>query len=91
MGDPVIDALSITITTLQEKISSLEEEVNAYRASDDEVIAHYKEVAKVGMPIIAYNNPFDTKVDLTPKCEPSRAPSAISAACNNALVGIHPR
>lgn len=34
MGDPVIDALSITITTLQEKISSLEEEVNAYRASD---------------------------------------------------------
>ena len=34
MGDPVVDALSITITTLQEKISSLEEEVNAYRASD---------------------------------------------------------
>ena len=29
MGDPVVDALSITITTLQEKISSLEEEVNA--------------------------------------------------------------
>ena len=40
---------------------------NAYRASDDEVVAHYKEVAKVGIPIIAYNNPFDTKVDLTPK------------------------
>jgi 4-hydroxy-tetrahydrodipicolinate synthase len=40
---------------------------NAYRASDDEVIAHYKAVAVVGMPIIAYNNPFDTKVDLTPK------------------------
>lgn len=37
-----------------------------YRANDDEVIAHYKEVAKVGIPIIAYNNPFDTKVDLTP-------------------------
>lgn len=36
-----------------------------YRANDDEVIAHYKEVAKVGIPIIAYNNPFDTKVDLT--------------------------
>ena len=34
MGDPVVDALSITITTLQEKISSLEEEVNGYRASD---------------------------------------------------------
>ena len=39
---------------------------NAYRANDDEVVAHYKEVAKVGIPIIAYNNPFDTKVDLTP-------------------------
>ena len=39
---------------------------NAYRASDDEVIAHYKEVARVGIPIVAYNNPFDTKVDLTP-------------------------
>jgi len=37
---------------------------NAYRASDDEVIAHYKEVSKVGIPIVAYNNPFDTKVDL---------------------------
>lgn len=37
-----------------------------YRASDDEVIAHYKEVSKVGIDIIAYNNPFDTKVDLTP-------------------------
>lgn len=38
----------------------------SYRANDDEVIAHYNEVAKVGIPIIAYNNPFDTKVDLTP-------------------------
>ena len=37
-----------------------------YRANEDEVIAHYKEVAKVGIPIIAYNNPFDTKVDLVP-------------------------
>ncbi len=39
---------------------------NAYRASDDEVVAHFKEVGKVGIPIIAYNNPFDTKVDLLP-------------------------
>ena len=37
---------------------------NAYRAEDAEVVAHYKEVNKVGIPIIAYNNPFDTKVDL---------------------------
>lgn len=38
-----------------------------YRASDDEVLAHYYEVGKVGMPIVAYNNPFDTKIDLTPE------------------------
>lgn len=38
-----------------------------YRANDDEVVAHYQEVGKVGIPIIAYNNPFDTKVDLTPE------------------------
>ena len=39
---------------------------NAYRANDDEVVAHFKEVAKVGIPIVAYNNPFDTRVDLNP-------------------------
>ncbi|UOE45377.1 dihydrodipicolinate synthase family protein [Agromyces larvae] len=38
-----------------------------YRANEGEVIAHYAEVAKAGLPIMAYNNPFDTKVDLTPK------------------------
>lgn len=37
-----------------------------YRANEGEVIAHYEEVAKAGMPIMAYNNPFDTKVDLVP-------------------------
>lgn len=40
---------------------------NAYRANDDEVLAHYREVGKAGLPIIAYNNPFDTRVDLTPE------------------------
>jgi 4-hydroxy-tetrahydrodipicolinate synthase len=37
-----------------------------YRASDSEVIEHYTRVAEVGLPIMAYNNPFDTKVDLLP-------------------------
>lgn len=37
-----------------------------YRANEGEVIAHYEEVAKAGLPIMAYNNPFDTKVDLVP-------------------------
>jgi 4-hydroxy-tetrahydrodipicolinate synthase len=39
---------------------------NAYRADERSVIAHYREVAEAGVPIVAYNNPYDTKVDLTP-------------------------
>jgi dihydrodipicolinate synthase/N-acetylneuraminate lyase len=39
---------------------------NAYRADERAVIEHYREVARVGLPIVAYNNPIDTKVDLTP-------------------------
>ncbi|WP_086830998.1 dihydrodipicolinate synthase family protein [Streptomyces sp. NRRL B-24572] len=39
---------------------------NTYRADAAAVRAHYTEVAGVGIPIVAYNNPFDTKVDLTP-------------------------
>ncbi len=38
----------------------------AYRADADSVMAHYREVARVGLPIVAYNNPHDTRVDLTP-------------------------
>ena len=39
---------------------------NAYRGDERAVIAHYKAVAAVGLPIIAYNNPIDTKIDLVP-------------------------
>jgi 4-hydroxy-tetrahydrodipicolinate synthase len=39
---------------------------NAYRADEAAVVAHFREVAKAGLPIVAYNNPIDTKVDLTP-------------------------
>ena len=39
---------------------------NAYRADESSVLEHYKEVAKAGLPIVAYNNPIDTKVDLVP-------------------------
>ncbi len=39
---------------------------NAYRAEARSVRAHYAEVAKAGLPIVAYNNPHDTRVDLTP-------------------------
>ncbi|MCA4133879.1 dihydrodipicolinate synthase family protein [Arthrobacter sp. M4] len=40
---------------------------NSYRASDDEVVEHYRLAASAGLPIVAYNNPIDTKVDLTPQ------------------------
>ncbi|WP_371656363.1 MULTISPECIES: dihydrodipicolinate synthase family protein [unclassified Streptomyces] len=39
---------------------------NAYRADEQSVRAHYAEVARAGVPVVAYNNPIDTKVDLTP-------------------------
>lgn len=37
-----------------------------YRAGPGEVIAHYEAVASVGLPVMVYNNPLDTRVDLTP-------------------------
>ena len=40
---------------------------NAYRADVRSVVEHYRTVAAVGLPIVAYNNPFDTKVDLVPE------------------------
>jgi 1-pyrroline-4-hydroxy-2-carboxylate deaminase len=39
---------------------------NTYRADEHVVLDHYAEVAKAGVPIVAYNNPIDTRVDLTP-------------------------
>ena len=40
---------------------------NAYRADERAVLEHYRIVASVGLPVMAYNNPIDTKVDLTPE------------------------
>ncbi|WP_327327812.1 dihydrodipicolinate synthase family protein [Streptomyces sp. NBC_01210] len=40
---------------------------NAYRADDRAVLAHYAEFARSGLPVVAYNNPHDTRVDLTPE------------------------
>ena len=39
---------------------------NSFRASRQEVVEHYRIVAEAGLPVVAYNNPFDTKVDLVP-------------------------
>ncbi|MFI5856465.1 dihydrodipicolinate synthase family protein [Streptomyces parvulus] len=40
---------------------------NAYRADERSVVPHYAEVARSGLPVVAYNNPIDTKVDLVPE------------------------
>lgn len=40
---------------------------NSYRADDRSVFEHYRAVAAVGLPVVAYNNPLDTKVDLVPE------------------------
>src|SRR5690606_19989939 len=37
-----------------------------YRANDAEVVHHFEQVAAVGLPVMAYNNPIDTKVDMEP-------------------------
>ncbi len=39
---------------------------NAYRSDRRETIRHFEEIASVGLPVIMYNNPQDTKVDITP-------------------------
>jgi 4-hydroxy-tetrahydrodipicolinate synthase len=40
---------------------------NAYRAGEPAVVDHFRAVAAVGLPVVAYNNPVDTRVDLTPE------------------------
>jgi 4-hydroxy-tetrahydrodipicolinate synthase len=39
---------------------------NAYRGDRRAIVEHFREVAKAGLPISAYNNPMDTKIDLVP-------------------------
>lgn len=38
-----------------------------YKANDDEIVEHFEKVAEVGLPIMVYNNPMTTKVDLSPQ------------------------
>lgn len=38
----------------------------SHPATDDEVVDHVAEVASVGLPVVVYNNPFSTRVDLLP-------------------------
>lgn len=39
---------------------------NTYPADERAVVQHFREIAKAGLPISAYNNPIDTNADLTP-------------------------
>ncbi len=39
---------------------------NTFRATREAVVEHYRTVARAGLPIVAYNNPIDTKIDLVP-------------------------
>ncbi|ATE55879.1 dihydrodipicolinate synthase family protein [Actinosynnema pretiosum] len=38
-----------------------------YRATAEQVVEHYTKIDEVGLPIMVYNNPIDTKVDLVPE------------------------
>jgi Dihydrodipicolinate synthetase family len=40
---------------------------NIYRADEGSVVDHFRAISAVGLPVMAYNNPFDTKVDLVPE------------------------
>lgn len=37
-----------------------------YRADRAAILHHFEQVASVGLPVMVYNNPIDTKVDLAP-------------------------
>jgi 4-hydroxy-tetrahydrodipicolinate synthase len=38
-----------------------------YRAaSEEELVAHFREIASVGLPMVVYNNPSDTGIDMPP-------------------------
>ncbi|PWJ49548.1 4-hydroxy-tetrahydrodipicolinate synthase [Quadrisphaera granulorum] len=37
-----------------------------YRSTPAQVVEHFEKVASVGLPVMVYNNPIDTKVDLVP-------------------------
>jgi 1-pyrroline-4-hydroxy-2-carboxylate deaminase len=40
---------------------------NSYRCDERAIFDHYRAIAAVGLPVVAYNNPIDTKVDLVPE------------------------
>ena len=51
------------------------------------VVEHFRELAKAGLPISAYNNPIDTKIDLTP----GPAGRALPRGSDRGRQGVHGR
>nr|WP_221382555.1 dihydrodipicolinate synthase family protein [Actinoplanes polyasparticus] len=51
-----------------------------YQASNSQVVEHYTRIAEAGLPMMIYNNPFDTKVDLVPDlvAEIARIPQVVA-------------
>jgi len=51
-----------------------------YRPTWAETVAYFEALAAVGLPIVVYNNPFDTAVDLTPDrlAELARLPEIVA-------------
>ncbi|MCG7207445.1 dihydrodipicolinate synthase family protein [Streptomyces arenae] len=39
---------------------------NGFPADERAILAHYEAVASVGIPVVAYNNPITTKIDMKP-------------------------
>src|SRR5262245_33752093 len=63
----------------------------AYRADEPAVVAHFAEVAKAGLPVVAYNNPYDTKVDLTRPGLPGRNGGGRSSAARRSSGAVRRR
>ncbi len=64
---------------------------NAYRADTHDVVEHFRKVAESGMPILAYNNPIDNRVDLNPEILYAVAQAAPSVQAIKDFSGIPSR
>lgn len=74
---PLVVGTAAPASRLVQKWAELAREVGAqglmalppvlYKPTWDEVEAHYGMLNQVGLPIIVYNNPHDTAVDITPE------------------------
>lgn len=75
---PVIAGTSATSTWKAKELSKFAEDAGAdgvmavppyyYHPKEDEIIEHYREVAEsINIPVMVYNNPWTSKVDMKPQ------------------------